>query len=53
MPSEIVEETKMIPKSATKKSTGRKNSEADKTGDHPPPKRALTAWTFFNSDKTK
>ena len=25
----------------------------DKTGDHPPPMRPMTAWTIFNGDKTK
>ena len=44
-----MEEKKAAP---AKKSTMSKKT-VDKTGDHPPPMRPMTAWTIFNGDKTK
>ena len=38
-------------KSVTKKA--KKEKEIDKTGDHPPPKRPPSAWTYFNADFAK
>ena len=31
----------------------KKERKIDLTGDHPPPKRAMTAWTFFNAEMSR
>ena len=36
-----------------KKSVKKVSDENDKTGDHPPPKRALGAYAFFNKERSK
>jgi len=39
---------------AKAKATGSKKKPAvDKTGDHPPPKAKMSAYTFFNQEKSK
>ena len=44
-----VEEKKVEAKPPKKGSKGAK--DGDKNGDHPPPKRAATAWSLFNTEQ--